>query len=125
MKYSDQLKDPRWQKRRLDILNRDNFTCQMCGHTEKTLHVHHIHYYQGMLPWEYADGLLVTLCEECHECEHSTKKHNETNWTHHLMLTEINKILSEYLVSSWYVSNRKKLLDDTLLFLKGYQKNDG
>jgi len=26
--YSEKLKDPRWQKKRLEILSRDNFTCE-------------------------------------------------------------------------------------------------
>ena len=31
MGYSEKLKDPRWQKKRLEILERDNFRCQYCG----------------------------------------------------------------------------------------------
>jgi hypothetical protein len=63
--YSDKLKDPRWQKKRLEILNRDEFTCQWCSDTEKTLHVHHLKYSGD--PWEIEDEFLLTLCETCHE----------------------------------------------------------
>lgn len=66
--YSDKLKDPRWQKKRLDILNRDEFTCRFCSTDDKPLHVHHIHY-ESFNPWETRDSLLITLCEECHENE--------------------------------------------------------
>lgn len=68
MSYSSKLKDPRWQKKRLEILNRDNFSCHNCGDTESTLHVHHIAY-QGKDPWETEARLLQTLCEDCHESE--------------------------------------------------------
>lgn len=71
--YSEKLKDPRWQRRRLEILNRDNFTCQKCADTEKTLHVHHRWYKAGKEPWEYPDDILITLCESCHSEEEGNK----------------------------------------------------
>jgi Zn finger protein HypA/HybF involved in hydrogenase expression len=64
--YSELLKDPRWQRKRLEILQRDSFTCQSCMDSESTLHVHHKHYIKGRLPWEYEEHELVTLCESCH-----------------------------------------------------------
>lgn len=69
MTYAERLKDPRWQRKRLEILNRDNFTCQECGSPDKTLHVHHRRYQHGMSPWEYPKNELVTLCEDCHARE--------------------------------------------------------
>lgn len=66
--YYQLLKDPRWQKKRLEILQRDCFTCQKCWKTDVTLHVHHISYTNGN-PWEIHDGALITLCENCHEKE--------------------------------------------------------
>lgn len=65
--YRELLLDPRWQRRRLDILTRDDWTCRDCESKEKTLHVHHTVYQKGRLPWEYDDDQLVTLCAECHE----------------------------------------------------------
>lgn len=67
MSYSELLKDPRWQKKRLEILSRDNFQCKVCCSTEKTLHVHHQYYIKSLNPWEYKDESLITLCDECHE----------------------------------------------------------
>jgi len=67
--YAQLLKDPRWQKKRLEILERDEFSCQDCGDTESTLHVHHCYYETGKMPWEYPERSLVTLCESCHEDE--------------------------------------------------------
>ena len=69
--YSDKLKHPKWQKKRLQILNRDRFSCRLCGDKETTLHIHHKYYEDGCDPWEYPNQALVTLCEHCHkEVEH-------------------------------------------------------
>ena len=67
--YSEKLKDPRWQKKRLKILERDEFTCQSCFDSESTLHVHHRYYIRGAEPWGYPNEALQTLCESCHEEE--------------------------------------------------------
>ena len=69
--YSELLKDPRWQKKRLEIMNRDDFTCRKCQSKEKTLHVHHVAYLAGNDPWDYHDNFYLTLCHECHETEHA------------------------------------------------------
>lgn len=65
MKYSEKLRDPRWQRKRLEIMQRDNFTCLACGDTEKTQNVHHKKYHGS--PWEAPSESLETLCEPCHE----------------------------------------------------------
>lgn len=73
--YSDKLKDSRWQKRRLQILDRDKWACSVCSATHKTLHVHHLDYEPNTEPWEYPDHYLQTLCEDCHtEYEESKSK---------------------------------------------------
>ena len=69
--YSEKLKDPRWQRKRLKILERDDFICRKCLAHDKTLHVHHKFYAWGKDPWEYDDSVLITLCEICHEIEES------------------------------------------------------
>lgn len=66
MTYSQKLKDPRWQKKRLQILERDGWKCQSCTSTTKTLQVHHL-VYAKRDPWDYADDCYQTLCEDCHE----------------------------------------------------------
>lgn len=66
MTYAEKLKDPRWQKKRLEIMQRDDFTCRDCGDTTKTLNVDHRFYRKGYDPWEYDDADLWTLCEDCH-----------------------------------------------------------
>lgn len=67
--YAELLKDPRWQKKRLEIMQRDNFTCQHCLSTDKPLQVHHLVYEKGKKPWAYKNEELITLCEECHRLE--------------------------------------------------------
>jgi hypothetical protein len=54
---------------RLEILQRDEFTCQHCGDDRTTLNVHHRYYLPGHNPWEYPASALLTLCQPCHECE--------------------------------------------------------
>lgn len=78
MTYADKLRDPRWQKKRLEILQRDNFTCQHCHSTENQLHIHHVAYFKKE-PWEIDDKLLITLCEYCHEFEQESvrESHND------------------------------------------------
>lgn len=66
MTYSQKLRDPRWQKKRLQILERDQWTCQSCRSTTKNLQVHHL-VYAKRDPWDYADDCYQTLCEDCHE----------------------------------------------------------
>ncbi len=71
MTYSEKLKDPRWQKKRLEILERDNWTCLWCGHKDDTLHVHHVEYIKGKEPWDYDDAYYQTTCNICHSLWHS------------------------------------------------------
>jgi len=45
--YWQKLQDPRWQRKRLEILNRAEFCCESCGDTESQLQVHHGYYEKG------------------------------------------------------------------------------
>ena len=67
--YSDKLRDPRWQKKRLEILNRDNWECKSCFDNVSTLHIHHQYYLPKTEPWDHPDTCLITLCEDCHKQE--------------------------------------------------------
>lgn len=71
--YSELLRHPNWQRKRLGILTRSDFTCEDCGAGDKTLHVHHTYYEKGLMPWEYPDESLHALCEECHKKAQGTK----------------------------------------------------
>lgn len=65
--YWEKLKDPRWQKKRLEVLERAEWKCEHCGDSASTLHVHHGYYEKGLEPWEYHNSTLWALCEGCHE----------------------------------------------------------
>ncbi|MBR0384428.1 MAG: HNH endonuclease [Eubacteriaceae bacterium] len=74
-----------WSSRREAILNRDNYTCQICGKKHTKLEVHHIIYKsQGGTDDE---NNLITLCEECHHAVHDkaielTKKPRKRDLKH-------------------------------------------
>jgi 5-methylcytosine-specific restriction endonuclease McrA len=75
--YLEKLKDPRWQKKRLQILERDGWKCAWCDNADDTLHVHHLWYGKNQEPWESDTNSLITLCEFCHEWESENRKHDE------------------------------------------------
>lgn len=72
--YSELLRNPHWQKKRLEILNRDQWSCDDCGDGLKTntvLHVHHKEYIFGRAPWDYDNDNFETLCAPCHRKRHT------------------------------------------------------
>ncbi len=89
MTYLEKLKDPRWQKKRLEILNRDEWSCRICGDKETTLNIHHVAY--SGEPWEADSNSLLTMCESCHK--------DETEW-----LKTSQKELIKSLKSSGFMS---------------------
>lgn len=74
MDYSEKLKDPRWQKKRLKVFERDNFSCILCQDKETTLNVHHERYLKN--PWDANLSDLTTLCKYCHAIVEDLKKVN-------------------------------------------------
>ncbi len=87
--YFKNFKNPRWQKKRLEILERDEWKCSVCDDKESTLVVHHFWYgnikddtsgkLRRRLPWEYDNKDLTTLCEECHQEEHELRQDSEAD----------------------------------------------
>jgi hypothetical protein len=69
--YFEKLRDPRWQKKRLEAMESKDFTCELCGDSKSTLNVHHKTYLKGREPWEYSIDQLSVLCESCHKQHHS------------------------------------------------------
>lgn len=61
------FRDPRWQRLRLEVMQRDGFACVACGSQDTTLNVHHGYYAKDREPWDYEEGTLWTLCEPCHK----------------------------------------------------------
>ncbi|HLF52778.1 hypothetical protein [Flavobacterium sp.] len=87
--YWEKLKDPRWQKKRLEILYRDDWKCVVCDNKKTTLHVHHFYYIRGKNPWEYPAEHLKTLCVDCHSYYHE-------------QLLELQMALAEYDVNDLF-----------------------
>lgn len=69
--YSQKLLDPRWQKKRLEVMQAHNFACEICCDNQSTLHIHHKQYLKGNEPWDYLVNQLACLCESCHENYHN------------------------------------------------------
>jgi len=66
MPYREKLKDPRWQRKRLRIINRCEHKCEECGSSD-SLEVHHCYYRYGREVWQYPDRAFLALCRKCHE----------------------------------------------------------
>lgn len=76
MSYQGKLQNPKWQKKRLEILQRDDFKCLHCECDDKELHVHHRWYEFGKDIWDYPDQCFETLCHECHKLIEECIKEN-------------------------------------------------
>ena len=72
MTYQEQIKHPRWQKKRLEVMEANGFRCQTCGTEDQELHVHHSFYYDGAVIWDYKTDELQSLCSVCHKAWHDT-----------------------------------------------------
>lgn len=64
---AEYLSSKEWRLKRIQVKERDNYACQLCGTTED-LHVHHMSGYD-QIPNEPID-CLITLCNVCHKAEH-------------------------------------------------------
>lgn len=69
--YYDQLKDSRWQEKRLELLQAAGFKCQsqFCDNKEDhpQLSIHHKLYLRNTNLWEYEPWAYIVLCGPCHE----------------------------------------------------------
>jgi hypothetical protein len=95
MTYAEQLKDPRWQNKRKEILRRDSLKCVCCFATKVKLNVHHGIYFKDKMAWEYDNNYLHTLCEPCHERTHLfiTSIEDKLGKINPLMLWDIDIVL--------------------------------
>lgn len=74
MTYKEKLRLPGWQKKRLEILNRDEFKCMFCGDDKTELQIHHAFYFDKENPEDYSNEMLFTLCKNCHQDEEKLKE---------------------------------------------------
>jgi hypothetical protein len=100
--YVEKLRDPRWQRRRLEIFQRDNWTCQLCSRTDLELHVHHL-YRTTKDPWDEPDLHLLTVCQLCHD-QQPSNPHGGFKNPKRLYLTD----------EEWWNAHQREYDGDTL-----------
>jgi len=77
-KTNKQYASVEWQKKRLLILERDEWRCTECNNDKGMMHVHHLKYPPKDKPvWDIEDEFLVTLCSKCHAKKHKNKLKSE------------------------------------------------
>ena len=105
--YDRFLSSREWHNKRIEIIQRDNCQCQICGRKE-SLQVHHFCYYDIKM---LDDDNLVTLCKLCHEIV-SEK------------VDEINRYTYRELLDRVFL---KDFLSNVVLelYIKSYCKNTG
>jgi Zn finger protein HypA/HybF involved in hydrogenase expression len=132
MNYSEKLKNPLWQRKRLEIMQRDNFQCKECGSIKDQLHVHHKYYENGKEPWENNDKVLQTLCHKCHLEKENVFQDNiiYLELIYRIHLHSFNNInnFNNFLIGISKIVEKYNLLnskiDDIFLILNDYIKSD-
>lgn len=85
MTYAEKLKNPLWQRKRLEILQRDGFSCCYCGDAKTELHIHHEYYDFKLDPWEYDEPSLKSVCKYCHLILENIKQDASILQTHKIL----------------------------------------
>lgn len=65
-----------WKRKRLEILQRDHYTCQRCrdnGCYTQAVIVHHMQHLRSVPELALTDSNLISLCDQCHEEIHPEK----------------------------------------------------
>lgn len=117
--YAEKLKDPRWQKKRLEIFERDSWTCRFCLNSDSPLTVHHLCYFPKREPWEYEDDFLLTLCEDCHSNDTLSWKPISNQYLLRACLIEKRKMLEAFVGDDGSYSPLISKQLDSILFLLG------
>ena len=85
MDYHNFLKTPWWDAVRSYKRRREDNTCEKCGCTDKTLHIHHPNYEIRGYEDKYIDTLQC-LCEDCHKEAHNKKREIDEDFIKSIML---------------------------------------
>lgn len=103
LSYWELLRDPRWQEKRLRIMERAGFKCENCEDKTTTLNVHHTYYEKGVSPWEYPDHSLQCLCEPCHKLAEEYRK-QLNRLTGHFQFGDLDVVIG--FMKGWLLLNR-------------------
>lgn len=122
--YHEMLLDPRWQKKRLEILESHEWACDSCSSKERTLHVHHKVYWPGCAPWEYQNGWLAVLCDVCHEEETERALEHKATLSAEGEEPEFHKRIAK-LLPGLDPENAEQILFDLMFFEKRFQEQGG
>ena len=118
--YWKKLLDPRWQKKRLEVFERDGFKCRYCDSESKTLQVHHLYYVSGREPWEYHLGAFKTACSSCHK-ELKQESKNAAYWEYFCHLENEHSLITgidlPFIVNLMWCANQIGCPDVELLDL--------
>jgi 5-methylcytosine-specific restriction endonuclease McrA len=90
------FEDPRWRKKRAEILERDGWRCQSDGNHAGDLNVHHRNYTTAE-PWHELNENLITVCEKHHQGEHDQLGASDRD------------VAAKLMESNWMVKHRKLL----------------
>ena len=104
--YRKKLRDPRWQRKRLSILERADWRCEWCGNSRSNLQVHHGWYPpkgKERDPWQVPGAVLYCLCDSCHERAEVARQ---------ALYLEIGRIHPRY---HWEVRSLLKRVQDEIL----------
>ncbi len=67
LRYSEKLRDQRWQNKRRIVIDRAKGRCEDCSSLTSSFEVHHCYYMARCQPWQYPLDSLRALCPSCHE----------------------------------------------------------
>ena len=120
MSYQDDMKTATWQKRRLMLLERDNWKCKThdCKGQSSQLEIHHIDYIPGNKIWEYPDDMLITLCRDCHSRE------QERDPAERMLINSMRMkgfMVGDVLSLSVKIDNDARFTEILLKVLRGFQ----
>ncbi len=110
--FFEKYRDRRWQEKRLRIMNRAGFRCEMCGSDDNKsqLHIHHGYYEgRGVDPWDYPDDTLWCICAECHELAGSLKHdcHIELARINPAFLRIVFEMIRAFRAGQWIIDDEE------------------
>lgn len=93
-----------YKKWREEVLQRDNYECQICHSSESLLHAHHIESFSRNIDLRYNIENGITLCINCHDASVYGSFHNTYG-----TINNTREQLEEYI--EWYREDVDKIIN--------------